>query len=202
MENIKKLNLLLEHFAKCPDIPKDSQKVYEFILETLSEENLCIKTQFECKQIDSVLKLNINDFNNAKFELERAFLSSRPESLKAQKEEVFNSLLKGNFPSHEKKLKKNIASFEASLSDVEEKMYVMIKTYVGVMCDGLEFFADFDEEKEKSIEELSGFAVALHEAILEHIFFEEERVHISDALKQVATIYISLYYQNFYILQK
>lgn len=197
MENMKKLNLLLECLAKCQDVPAKIGEVYACMLEKLSNDGLCVKTSFTCEQIKNVLKLNHMDFKNMQFELNRTF--STPEGFKKQKDEIFISLLKGNFASHAKKLDNSLEEFENSLSDVEQKIYLLIKTYIDLISNGLEFFVNFDEHREKTIEELSEFATDLHDKILKHILFEEEKELMDEPLKQLSVVYIGVYYRSFYV---
>ncbi len=196
--NAKQINLTLEFLVKCKDISKASQLVYEGVLDALCEETLCAKSMFDCRQIKSLLKGKVCDEQSAKKHLAKLFCTFRSDQVDGFKKEVFTSLMSGNFPQHKKILKKGIESFEASLSDVEAKMYMMIKTYIDILCESLEFFMIFDTKKQKSIEDVTSYATKIHSLILKHLLYEEERVLLEQSLKQLSIVYIGIYYKSYY----
>lgn len=199
MDNIKRLHLMLDNLAKSKTIPVGNQKVYLLMQDILEKEALSIKTAFTCKRIDEILGVDTSTSESADFHLDKFLSPFRSESLKIQKEELFNSLLAGNFPLHVKELEKGMREFEASLSQVEAKMYMMIGSYVRAISLSLEFYMIFDEKKDRSIEEITSYAMKMHDCVLENLFFDEEKEHIDESLKQILVIFIGLYYQNFYM---
>lgn len=104
-----------------------------------------------------------------------------------------------NFGSKKSYLDISIKEFENNLTPVEVKMYSIIKTYIGALLEALDVFVLFDERYEASVEQLSHFALSIHAPLMDQIFFEEEREHVEEGLKQIAVVYIGLYYQNLYM---
>lgn len=196
--SIKKIHLILEYLAKCKSSSPQTQEVYMCMLDTLANNSLCAKSMFTCKQISKLLKGEVDSYDSAKIVLDKISRSYKSAELLKQKSDIYNSLMGGNFPSHKDKLSSSIEDFEASLSSVEVKMYMMIKNYIMTLSEALEFFMIFDVDKKSSIESVSSYGVKIHENILQNLFYDEEKIHIDDALRELAAIYIGLYYRSFY----
>lgn len=196
--NIKKIHLILEYLAKCKSSSPQTNELYMYILDTLASDGLCAKSMFTCEQISKLLRGEISSYETAKALLDKSFDQFRDTNLRVQKRDIFNSLMAGNFPSHKAKLSNSIEDFEASLSSVEAKMYMMIKSYIVALSEALEFFMIFDKEKKSSVELVTSYALKIHESILKNLFYEEEKIHIDESLKQLAIVYIGLYYRSFY----
>ncbi len=196
--NEKQIKLILEYLAKSKHSSKQIQKAYEGVLNALVDEGLCAKSMFGFKQLSTLLKPNVSDGEEAKKYLQKCFKNIRDKELETQLHEVFNSLMSGNFSKHKHHLKQGIYEFESSLNEVEAKMYVMIKTYIEIFCEALESFMIFDEKKQKSIQDVTNFALNIHEVIMKSIFYKEERVLLEQSLKQLSIVYIGLYYRSYY----
>lgn len=199
MDNIKSLHLILDSLAKSKTLPIANQKIYLYMQDILEQEALSIKTNFTCNKIDKLLSIDTSSVQSVDFYLEKFLSPLRPESLAKQKDDIFNSLLSGNFPLHVKELEKGEKEFESSLTQVESKMYMMIKEYIKAICLSLEFYMIFDELKQRSIQEVTTYGMKMHECVVKNLFFEEEKEQIDDSLKQILVIYIGIYYQNFYM---
>ncbi len=194
----KNISLTLEFLVKCKSISKQNQLIYEGVLNSLCDSGLSAKSMFDCKQIKTLLQNKISDEESAKKYLSKLFKHYQSDELNKLKKEVFNSLMSGNFPNHKKMLKKGLENFEASLSDVEAKMYMMIKTYISLLCESLDFYMIFDSDKKKDIQEITDFAKNIHELIMKHLFYEEEKPLLEQSLKQLSIVYIGIYYKSYH----
>jgi hypothetical protein len=67
------------------------------------------------------------------------------------------------------------------------------------MQEGIELYAIFDESKEASFEALSSYTMRLHEAFMEALFYEEERLLTEEGLGKMAAIFAGVYYQYLYM---
>ncbi len=192
------IHLTIEYLAKCQNSSKQIQKTYEEILQALIDESLCAKSMFNCKQLSTLMKKNASNHEEARKYLEKLFKNFRTKELEMQKREIFKSLMGGNFPKHKQMLKRGLENFEASLSEVEAKMYMMIKTYIEIFCEAMECFMIFDTEKKKSVEEATNYALKIHNTLMTQVFFHEEKELLEDALKQLSIVYIGVYYRSYY----
>ena len=199
----RRLHYLLECIVKDETTPKELHAVYKTVLESLRDAQLCVITNFSAKQILSLLKahenIEVTDVPQMQMVLKKELVSTLNEALEGQKKAIFISLMRSNFPAKNHFLEDSIQDFENNLSPVELKMYTIIKMYIGALLEALDIFVCFDERQEASVEQLSFYALRVHEPLLQQIFFEEERGHVEEGLKQIAVVYIGLYYQHLYM---
>lgn len=193
----KKVQLILEFLAKCKHTSKEYQNVYDFILHELSNENLCARTIFSCEQIKTLLKGEINTQEKAEKFLHE-HLVKKNEEFQNYLDKIFTTLLSANFPAHQEKLKSSLVEFEASLDKVEAKIYVMIKTYIKTLMLALELYIFFDDERLRELTQVVEFAKRVHENILKNLFYEEEVTLMDDALRQLLSVYVGVYYNFCY----
>lgn len=193
----KKVQLTLEFLAKCKSTSREHQKIYDVLLCELSEENLCSKSMFSCKRIKELLDGEITTQEVAEKFLQK-HLIPKHEEFEAFLQKIFISLLSSNFPTHAPLLKIGINEFEAGLSKVEAKIYMMIKTYIKTLLMALELFVFFDEKRERELSQVVEFAKKSHRAIMENLFYEEEESLMDESLKQLLTVYVGIYFNFCY----
>lgn len=199
----RRLHYLLECLSKDERTPTELHAVYTKVLESLRDAQLCAITNFSAKQIISLLKahegINVSNVQEMQTILKKEVASTVNEALAVQKKAIFIALISSNFPSKKHLIDVSIQDFENNLTPVESKMYTIIKMYIGALLEALDIFVIFDERYEASVEQLSLYAMGIHEPLMEQIFFEEERAHVEEGLKQIAVVYIGLYYQHLYM---
>ncbi len=194
----KKIQLSLEFLAKCDTASKEQQLFFADVLNELSEENFCAKTIFTCKQLKTLLNGEIKSVDEAMRFLQKHLLEEEKKSFSVYIDNIFNSLLSSNFPSHAHLLKVGINEFEASLEKVEAKIYTLIKTYIDLLCLVLELYIHFDEKREKKLQDVVEFGKKIHLFILKHIFYEEEIKLLNNSLEQLLSVYIGVYFNFCY----
>ena len=199
----RRCHYLLECLVKDEAAPQKLHAVYARVLESLRDAELCTISSFTCKQIKALLKahesLEVINYEEAQRLLKKELIACAHDELEVQKKAIFYSLMGSNFADKKHFLNHSLQDFENNLSAVELKMYTIIKMYIGALLEALDLFVLFDERYEASVEQLSLYAMAVHVPLMEHIFFEEERTHVEEGLKQIAVVYIGLYYQTLYM---
>ncbi len=194
----KKIQLILEFLAKCKTVSSEKQDVYKCILHELSEEILCAKTIFTCKQIKTLLKGEINSSEEAERFFKKHLLKNENKKLVPYLDNIFMSLISSNFPTHAHLLKLGTSEFEASLDKVEAKIYMMIKTYIQMLRFALGLYVYFDEKRQKELSEIVEFAKNIHACILKHMFYEEEIALLNNSLEQLLSVYVGVYFNFCY----
>lgn len=198
---LKTIHYILELLAKCEK--SDTKSIHGPILANLAQEALCAKTRFTCEQIQTLMQKNsdlkVDSPATALVYLTKYRHEALPEALVEAKQSLFITLIGANFPEKKHHLDVSLKEFEAALSPVEAKMYGLIGAYLTSMQEAIELYAIFDESKEASFEALSAYTIRLHEAFMEALFYEEERLLAEEGLGKMAAIFAGVYYQYLYM---
>ncbi len=193
---MNKLEILLNILVKY-EKNSDNEKIlnyYQKMIMLLNEfSNFTISNKnFEelSTEVKSIALMNLIK----KFNIEVS--KKIDKSVKDTKGTLFINLLKGNFPTKKHLLTKNLDEFEESLNPVESSIFNNIRSFVSYTTLSIETFLHFNEFEAENI---TNFTNRLHDTIIDMIFNDIEKDMLSENLKQVTVIYLTLYgsiYQN------
>lgn len=187
---MEKIELILNLLAKYEDRGGIEQilNYYQNMAKLLNEStnfNLNSKNFQELStKVDSVALMDLIK------ELNISVSENIDSKLKEAKSTLFINLLKGNFPTKKHLLTKNLTEFEDSLNHVEKSIFENIRSFISHVTLAIEVFLHFSEF---DIEKITAYINGLHETIIDMIFNDVEKEMLSENLKQVSVIYLTLY---------
>lgn len=196
----KKLNYTIEYMAKTED---ESSLLYEKVLEFFKEHYIYTASKYELSTLSilankSDIKLPKN-FKNGVKKLDIILEKNLNGEIKEAKRELLYTISKTNFPKKQKYLNKSIKKFEEKLEKVELKIYQSITAYIYGITRVLELFYVYTYDEKKEPELFIEYANTMHIELIELIFNKEEKELLSEKLKEIMSVYLSLYARYLYM---
>ncbi|DAB33630.1 MAG TPA: hypothetical protein CFH82_09335 [Sulfurospirillum sp. UBA12182] len=185
----KELNYLVEFLAKSDD--KDAT-LYKQLLDFLDENLVYTSSSYDAKKLILLAKKdNINlslNFEENLRHLDKILEMRINPEIKGAKVQLLSTLLATNF-------KKKKEDFDK----VETSIYKCLSAYIYGLTRGLEIFYAYTLDDVKKPELFISYASFLHEQLFYTIFNKEEQKLLEEKLKEVMSIYLSLYARYLYI---
>jgi hypothetical protein len=198
----KTILYLIEFLAKSPDA---LGMPYAFMLDDLAVMELHTPTKFSQPQIVALMRhqgLNAPmSFTEGLKALDSTLEQLMPQTLHEAKKTLFTTLLATNFPKKRGFLNHSLDLFLSQLEPVEKSIYDNLLAYVAGLNRGLGFFFCLAKEEPEYFtpEAFVRFSESLHVRLLELIFNEEEQGYLSQGLKELLGVYLSLYGKHLYM---
>lgn len=185
----KEINYLLEILAKSTTKQSD---LYAFIIDFLGEHLLYTHSNFPLKTLYILAKKEgfdfENDFEQLLKRLDTLLEKNLHSEIKEAKAQLFETLLSSNF-------KKKKEQFDK----VETSIYKCLSAYIFGLTRGLEIFYTYSLDNVKEPEVFIEYANTLHVKLLEAIFNESEKALLQTKLKEIMSVYLSLYARYLYM---
>lgn len=199
----KEILYLTEYLAKSESV--DASAFYELLVQNLTSLELYMPTKFTQAQIGSLMSRQglcaPSDFLEGVKALDAAFESALPKPLQEAKKSLFMTLLSVNFPKKKGFLNVSLDLFLSQLEPVEKSIYENLLAYVAGLNRALALFFVLGKEDAQNFtpERLVAFGESLHVKLLEFLFNEEEKALLSQGLKELLGVYLSLYGKYLYM---
>ncbi len=129
-----------------------------------------------------------SNFEDALIELDKKLNSLIDKDIIEAKKQLFETIITSNF-------KKKKESFDK----VESSIYKCLLSYISGLTRSLELFFVYTKNDVKEPEVFIEFANTVHEKLLNTIFNKEEKELLSDKLKEIMSVYLSVYARYLYI---
>lgn len=199
----KEILYLTEYLAKSES--EQERTFYALLIENLAVLEVYSPTKFTQAQIGSLMLrqgLNVpSSFKEGIQALDSLFESVIPKPLQEAKKTLFMTLLNGNFPKKKGFLSVSLDLFLSQLEPVEKSIYENLLAYVSGLNRALAFFFILGKEDAQNFtpERLVAFGESLHDKLLDFLFNEEEKALLSQGLKELLGVYLSLYGKYLYM---
>lgn len=199
----KEILYLTEYLAKSES--EQERTFYALLIENLAVLEVYSPTKFTQAQIGSLmLRQGLNVPSSCKEgiqALDSLFESVIPKPLHEAKKTLFMTLLNGNFPKKKGFLSVSLDLFLSQLEPVEKSIYENLLAYVSGLNRALAFFFILGKEDAQNFtpERLVAFGESLHGKLLDFLFNEEEKALLSQGLKELLGVYLSLYGKYLYM---
>ena len=199
----KEILYLTEYLAKSAN--EQERALYELLVQTLTTLELYTPTKFSQAQISALMarqELSVPaSFEEGVKALDRCLESALPKELQEAKKSLFMTLLTVNFPKKKGFLGVSLELFLSQLEPVEKSIYENLLAYVSGLNRALALFFVLGKEDAQNFtpERLVSLAETLHEKLLELVFNEEEKALLSQGLKELLGVYLSLYGKYLYM---
>lgn len=199
----KEILYLTEYLAKSQS--DDASAFYELLVQNLTSLELYTPTKFTQAQIGSLMSRQgfcaPSGFVEGLKALDTAFEKALPKPLQEAKKSLFMTLLSANFPKKKGFLNVSLDLFLSQLEPVEKSIYENLLAYVAGLNRALALFFVLGKEDVNNFtpERLVAFGESLHVKLLEFLFNEEEKALLSQGLKELLGVYLSLYGKYLYM---
>lgn len=199
----KEILYLTEYLAKSEN--EQERTFYALLIQTLADLEVYSPTKFTQAQIGSLMSrqgLNIPSSCKEGIQaLDSLFESIIPKPLQEAKKTLFMTLLNVNFPKKKGFLSVSLDLFLSQLEPVEKSIYENLLAYVSGLNRVLALFFILGKEDTQNFtpERLVAFGESLHGKLLEFLFNEEETALLSQGLKELLGVYLSLYGKYLYM---
>jgi hypothetical protein len=186
---LKQIDYILEFLSKGEQ--KES-KIYESILDFLGEQLLYTSSSFSRKSLITLANKEgfalENDFDAMLKRLDTLLQENLHAEIKEAKSQLFETLISSNF-------KKKKEQFDK----VETSIYKCLSSYIFGLTRGLEIFYIYSLDNVKEPEVFIEYANTLHVKLFEEIFNESEKALLEEKLKEIMSVYLSLYARYLYM---
>jgi len=199
----KEILYLTEYLAKSES--EQAKAFYELLVQTLSSLELYTPTKFTQAQICALMARQEYSVPSSCEEgvkaLDAALEQALPTPLQEAKKSLFMTLLTVNFSKKKSFLSVSLELFLAQLEPVEKSIYENLLAYVSGLNRALALFFVLGKEEASTFtpERLVAFGDALHVKLVELVFNEEEKALLSQGLKELLGVYLSLYGKYLYM---
>lgn len=199
----KEILYLTEYLAKSES--EQAKAFYELLVQTLATFELYTPTKFTQAQISALMARQgfgaPSSFEAGVKALDTALEQTLPSSLQEAKKTLFMTLLTVNFPKKKSFLSVSLELFLSQLEPVEKSIYENLLAYVSGLNRALALFFVLGKEEASTFtpERLVAFGDALHVKLVELVFNEEEKALLSQGLKELLGVYLSLYGKYLYM---
>jgi hypothetical protein len=199
----KEILYLTEYLAK-----SDNEHVsafYAVLVQTLATFELYTPTKFTQPQIGALMMRQDlcvpSSMEEGVKALDAALEQLLPSTLQEAKKSLFITLLNANFPKKKSFLSVSLEFFLSQLEPVENSIYENLLAYVSGLNRALALFFVLGKEEASTFtpERLVAFGEALHVKLLALVFNEEENALLSQGLKELLGVYLSLYGKYLYM---
>lgn len=199
----KEILYLIEYLAKSESNQENA--FYTVLMQNLASQELYTPTKFTHVQIGSLMQRQgislPTTFEESVKALDMALDQELPKPLQEAKKTLFMTLLNANFPKKKGFLSVSLDMFLSQLEPVEKSIYENLLAYVSGLNRALALFFVLgkDDAQNFTPERLVALGEALHERLLELVFNEEEKALLSQGMKELLGVYLSLYGKYLYI---
>jgi len=199
----KEILYLTEYLAKSEG--EQERIFYALLMQNLASQELYTPTKFTQAQIRTLMSRQgfspPSGFIEGTKALDAAFESVLPSPLQEAKKSLFMTLLNVNFPKKKGFLSVSLELFLSQLEPVEKSIYENLLAYVAGLNRALALFFILgkDDTQNFSPERLIAYGESLHDKLLEFLFNEEEKALLSQGLKELLGVYLSLYGKYLYM---
>ncbi|WP_333804083.1 hypothetical protein [Sulfurospirillum sp.] len=199
----KEILYLTEYLAKSEG--EQERIFYALLMQNLASQELYTPTKFTQAQIETLMSRQgfspPSGFIEGTKALDAAFESALPAPLQEAKKSLFMTLLNVNFPKKKGFLSVSLELFLSQLEPVEKSIYENLLAYVAGLNRALALFFILGKEDTQNFapERLIAFGESLHDKLLEFLFNEEEKALLSQGLKELLGVYLSLYGKYLYM---
>lgn len=185
----KEINYIIEYLAKRGE---KQSSFYADILEFLNEHLLYTSSSFSSAKLLLLAQKNgyklEDNFDAMLKRLDTLLQENLPSAIKEAKTQLFETLLSSNF-------KKKKEQFDK----VETSIYKCLSAYIFGLTRGLEIFYAYSLDNVKEPEVFIKYANTLHVKLLEAVFNESEKALLQTKLKEIMSVYLSLYARYLYM---
>ncbi|WP_041957489.1 hypothetical protein [Sulfurospirillum arsenophilum] len=199
----KEILYLTEYLAKSEN--DDASAFYDLLVQNLTSLELYTPTKFTQAQIGSLMSRQgfcaPSGFVEGLKALDAAFEKALPKPLHEAKKSLFMTLLSVNFPKKKGFLNVSLDLFLSQLEPVEKSIYENLLAYVAGLNRALALFFVLGKEDAQNFtpECLVAFGESLHVKLLDFLLNEEEKALLSQGLKELLGVYLSLYGKYLYM---
>ena len=199
----KEILYLTEYLAKSENAQEKA--FYELLVQTLTSLELYTPTKFTQVQIGSLMSrqgfCTPSNFEEGVKALDSVLDVALPKPLQEAKKSLFMTLLNANFPKKKGFLSVSLDLFLSQLEPVEKSIYENLLAYVSGLNRSLALFFVLGKEDAHNFtpECLVAFGESLHVRLLKLLFNEEEKALLSQGLKELLGVYLSLYGKYLYM---
>jgi len=199
----KEILYLTEYLAKSEG--EQERAFYALLMQNLASLELYTPTKFTQAQIGSLMSRQgscaPSGFIEGTKALDAAFELALPKPLQEAKKSLFMTLLSVNFPKKKGFLNVSLDLFLSQLEPVEKSIYENFLAYVAGLNRALALFFVLGKEDAQNFtpERLVAFGESLHVKLLEFLFNDEEKALLSQGLKELLGVYLSLYGKYLYM---
>lgn len=199
----KEILYLTEYLAKSENAQEKA--FYELLVQILTSLELYTPTKFTQVQIGSLMSrqgfCTPSNFEEAVKALDSVLDAALPKPLQEAKKSLFMTLLNANFPKKKGFLSVSLDLFLSQLEPVEKSIYENLLAYVLGLNRSLALFFVLGKEDAHNFtpECLVAFGESLHVRLLKLLFNEEEKALLSQGLKELLGVYLSLYGKYLYM---
>lgn len=194
----KEIIYLSEYLAK--NQIKGEFEPYEAIHHVLNTLEIYTPSKYDQTQIKVLLKRSGLDvpscFEEAVLQMDKVLEAFLPSNITTLKKSIFNTLIASNFPQKKNFLEHSYELFILQLEPVEKSIFENLTSYVLHLNRGLGIFYSLSQKQ--SPEVFVAFGNALHVALLELIYNEEERILLGGGLKELLGVYLGVYGKYLY----
>lgn len=185
----KEINYLIEFLAKFDD--KQTSDFYKVILDFFKNHYIYSVSKYEIKTLNVLAKRDSfeipSSFDEALKLLDKKLESIMSHDVLEAKKQLFETIVSSNF----KKEKENFDKVESSI-------YKCLLSYISGLTRSLELFCIYTKNDVSEPEIFIEFANKMHEILLNTIFNKEEKELLSDKLKEIMGVYLSVYARYLY----
>ena len=185
---IKKINYLIEFLAKSNEKNAD---FYKYILSFLQEHYIYTVSKYDIETLNILAirsKLEVaSNFENGVKLLDKILQESMNSEIKEAKKQLLKTIIATNF-------KKKKEDFDK----VETSIYKCVTSYIYGLTRALELFYMYTKDDVREPEVFVEFASGVHIELIEMIFNKEEKELLADKLKEIMSVYLSVYARYLY----
>ena len=199
----KEILYLTEYLAKSDN--EQEKAFYQLLVQTLTSLELYTPTKFTQAQIRALMSRQGLDvpatFEESVKALDSTLDAALPKALQEAKKSLFMTLLNANFPKKKGFLSVSLDLFLSQLEPVEKSIYENLVVYVAGLNRSFALFFVLGKEDAHNFtpERLVAFGESLHDKLMVFLFNEEETALLSQGLKELLGVYLSLYGKYLYM---
>ena len=186
----KQINYLTEFLAK--NRSQKSAELYKCILDFLKKHYIYTASKYDIKTLNILAKRakleTALDFEDGVTKLDYILEDIMSNDIKEAKKQLLETIIKTNF----KKPKED-------LDRVETSIYKCLTSYIFGLVRALEIFYVYTKDDIKEPEVFIEFASYMHKNLIDMIFNKEEKTLLEDKLKEIMSVYLSVYARELYV---
>jgi dGTP triphosphohydrolase len=185
----KEINYQIEYLAKSDD---KNALFYQEILEFFKKHLIYTSSKYDLKALKvlaekSKIEFPIS-FNDALQKLDKTMQKCIGKDIQEAKQQLFETIIQSNFKK-EKEL----------FDKVETSIYKTLSAYIYGLTRAFELFFIYTKENVKDPELFIEYAHEIHKKLVEHIFNKEEKILLETKLKELMSVYLSVYARYLYL---
>ncbi|WP_024954668.1 hypothetical protein [Sulfurospirillum arcachonense] len=186
----KEINYLIEYLAKSNE--HENSDFYKSILSFFQDHLIYSSSKYEIKTLKVLaIKGGIifpESFEDALTKLDKLLESNTNNEIIEAKKQLLDTIVSSNF----KKKKEHFDKVETSI-------YKTLIAYIAGLTRALEIFYMYTKNDVKEPEVYIEFSNKIHAELIEMIFNKEEKALLADKLKEIMSVYLSVYARYLYM---